>query len=323
MALPKQVQQQLEHAESLLASANAPAQEPAAPPPVAPVAEAPAVEPPAVAPEPAPAAQAPEPAPKAEDWQHKYKTLQGIHNRHVSDLKDQVSQLSTRLNEVLQRTEQAKPADKPAAPQFDPKDVETFGSDLVEMVRRVAETSFGGAAQAFEARLQRIEQHIQGTSATVAKTAEQVFLDQLERIVPDYKEINVDDGFLAWLAEEDPVYGVPRQNALTAAAQSGDAGRTAAIFNAFKALRAPAPAPTPKPSAQLEKQVAPRAASSGQPAADPRRTYTVAEVESFYRDVAQGRFRGRDEEVARIEAVFNNALSEGRIVNAMPRTAPV
>lgn len=326
MALPAQVQRQLDHAESLLAGAATPvAAQPAAEPVVPVAAEVQQVEQPAAAPvAPEPTTQV-KPPPK-EDFEHKYKTLQGIHNSHVKALKDRADaaelraqQLEERLNEVIRRLDKPEAAEKPP---LDPKDAEVFGADLVEMVRRTAEQMFGQAARRIDDRLKALEQHLQGTNQMVGRTAEQVFLDQLRQAVPDYEAVNANEGFLAWLAEEDPVYGVPRQNALTAAANALDAQRVAKVFLAWKATQQ-APEAPPKPSAQLEKQVAPRSAASAPVAQAQRQVFTVAEVEAFYRDVAQGKYRGREAEAAQVEAMFNAALSEGRLVTQMPRMATV
>jgi hypothetical protein len=155
----------------------------------------------------------------------------------------------------------------------------------------------------------------------VARTVDEVFIDRLTALVPDYESINTSDGFLAWLGEVDEVYGVPRQDALTAAGTARDVSRVAKVFLAYKKTMQPVvpptaelpPTPPPKVS-QLERQVAPRASASAAPApVNTAQIITQAQVQGFYRDVQRGLYRGREAEADQVEAMLNQALAEGRI----------
>lgn len=318
--LPKQVQKQVSQVEAALAAMSAPA--PVAP---APVAEpAPAAEPEQPAAAPAPAVEPVPAAPSKNDeltWEQRYRTLQGLHNQNIADFKARLTTSERERQELLTRVEKLErqaPEPKPAS-SVTPQDAETFGADMVDMVRRIAESTVGALVAKFEPRLAAMEQHLTGTTKAVAQTAEDVFLSRLAAKVPDYATVNASPGFLDWLAEVDVVYGAPRQVALDSAAQALDAERVAAIFDAFKATQAappsPAPAPTPKPANELERQVAPHAGVSAAvvPQGQPQ-IITQAEVSQFYREVTQGRYRGREQDAARIEVQINKALAEGRIV---------
>jgi hypothetical protein len=326
MALPKQVQRQLDAAETLLTPAPAiaapePTQQPA------PVLAAEAsvvehVEPPA--PPVAPVAPPPQPPAPQADWEHKYRTLQGIHNSQLADLKRRMTELEQERNTLVAQL-QARPVQaQPDATTA--KDAEVFGEDLVNMVQRIAQATVGQTAQVYDGRLAVVEQNLAGATATVSKTAEELFYDALAKQVPDWETQNLDQGFLAWLDEVDPIYGVPRQTALTSAANERNAQRAASIFMAYKATLTPPPAAEPAPparptpAAQLEKQVAPRA-SGGAPITAPQEKprFTVAQVQAFYQEVAQGKYRGREQAVAATEALINEALSEGRVVDPHPR----
>lgn len=320
MSLPKAVQMQLEAAEALLTEANKPAE-----PPVE--ADAPATEPPKAEPTPPQAATPPEPQPPTQKsdegaWEHRYKSLQGLFNTRVNELQSsnkaltqQVQQLTEKLDSL---TEALSKRPEPVQHAVDPKDVENFGQDLVEMVQRQAASALAGIAakvdgvvQAFEKRLASVEQQLSGTSQAVSMTAEEVFFSKLTQAVPDWEQINADERFLAWLAEEDPVYGAPRQAALTAAHKALDVKRVAAVFNTFKAQFAPPPAQTPK---SVEKQVSPSTNAAGAPPAPTEKpVITQAQIQAFYRDVAQNKYRGREAEAARLESIINAAIAEGRV----------
>lgn len=279
------------------------------------------------APEPAaPEAAEPEaPAAPPKDseatWEQRYRTLQGLNNRNAADFKQRLGDKDREIADLKRQVEKlsAAPAPQPA----DPKDVETFGEDLVGMVQRTIENAMGRALAQYDGRFQQLEQRLDGTAHAATRTAEELFLERLAEQVPDYAQVNVDDGFLAWLAEDDGVYGVPRQEALDRAAAAMDVDRVARVFKAYKATRMPA-APTPdqaapadpraQAKAQLEKQVAPRATAPSPTTAQPaKRVYSAAEVTAFYDSARRGHYRGRDEDFAREEAAINLALAEGRI----------
>lgn len=330
MALPRNVQAQVDAADALLASAN---------PTPSVAAEAPSLEDlaklPASTPEPStpvpttPAAPAPAettptpPAPPQHDvWEQKYKTLQGLFNKEVPALQQQVRELAQTGQQTAQQLEALRLAQQtppePKQHEVDHRDVESFGSDLVDMVQRVTQKTLGDVAQKLDAvvatidrRLTQIERDVQGTTQSVAVTAEQSFFDRLTKQVPNWEAINASEAFLAWLGVEDPVYGAPRQTGLDAAQRSLNADRAAAVFRAFEATQSTAPAP--KPNA-LDKQVSPRAVATPEPTPQADTPMlTQKQITDFYGDVSRGKYRGRDVEAQRIEQVINQAIAEGRV----------
>jgi hypothetical protein len=317
LALPARIQRDLDAANALLAP---PQQDPqvALPNPAEPLAEVTQVQSPAATPAAPPVA--PPPPPPQEDWEHKYKTLQGVHNRHVGDLKQRVAELEAHLDRV-----RAQPAAAPATPQapvLNPQDAETFGSDLVEMVRRTAEGIAGNTIESLNTRIAQLEQQLAGATAVASKTADEVFYERLDALVPDWATVNADEGFLAWLSEVDPMYGTPRQTALTQAGNVRDVNRVAHVFNLYKGT---VPA-KPKPASRQEPTVTPRTSGNGAaqavPAGGNQQVITVQQVEAFYKDVQRGLYRGRDTEMLQQEAIINAALAENRIVDArhVPRS---
>ncbi len=309
MALPKQIQRDLDNANAFLN----PPQEPQV---AQPVAQAPQAEATQVA---QPAATPAAPYVPSEDWEHKYRTLQGVHNRHTADLKQRIGELEAHIQQIA-RQQQAAPA-TPQPVEINPQDAETFGQDLVEMVRRTAETQGGAAVRELHGRIAQLEQQLAGASAVASKTADEVFYERLTQLVPDWQDVNKHEGFLEWLAEIDPMYGQPRQAALTAAGNARDVDRVAYVFNTFKG-KSPQ---QPKPAPRQEPQVSPRTSGNGATqVAPPTDTgyITIQQVEAFYRDVQKGAYRGREEQMAQQEAVINAALAENRIVDArqVPRS---
>lgn len=316
MELPTQVQAALDAADATLAAVNADSgvqpQEDAFAAAAPPDPETQAAQPPADPPP--PVVQAPQEQP--DEWKHRYSVLKGKFDAEVPILHQRVRALEGDLQTALARldavTQAPKPAEKPAV---DPKDVEAFGEDLVSMVDRVAKTSMSQAAKDFaaktaamEAQIASMTEQLKGTSTQLAVTAEQAFFDKVSKAVPNWEQVNADRGFLAWLAEADPVYGVPRQQALSNAQQRLDADRVAAVFNAYIGPTKAAPRHDP-----LDQMVSPKGSATAAPAETSKPVFTQAQVTKFYDDVNKGRYRGNDAEVSRIESLINAALSEGRI----------
>lgn len=321
--LPAQIRNQVDAVEALLAApAGAPTAQPAADPsPVAEVAPQPP-EAPAAPPAETPSAPEAQPRPKDDEqtWEQRYRTLQGMHNQNITDLRRRLDEQERTNREMAEklRTMQAAPP-PPQATSND--DAETFGQDMLDMVSRVLEARVGGVLRAVVERIEQLEVQHQGTSRTVARTAEEAFYIRLKELVNDYEEVNASQAFLAWLADVDPVYGAPRQQALDEAAAALNAVRVAAIFNTYKTSVAPPATPrSARPS--LETQVAPAAAAAGAPPKPEGVKYVlVSDVERFYDDVRRGRYRGRETERQAQEQAVNRALAEGRVVDRLPHHA--
>lgn len=316
MTTPRPIQRQLEAAEALLAAQTAPQPAPQvldnpsqlmAPASPQPVEQAPA--------------PAPTPAPQ-ENWEQRFRTVQGMYNAEVPQLRSRVASYESELVQLKQQvkalTEAA--AAKPVEPrklEVDPRDADAFGADMVQMVQRYAQQTysdivaeFGQHAAKLDARVKAIEEMVNGVSQKTETTLESQFLATLRQLVPDYETINESQEWRSWLAQADPVYRMPRQAALDRASGQYDAEGVAAIFKAFKDSRPAAP------SAALAAQVSPGTSGGGYaPPQEPaRQVITQKFVNTFFNDVAKGRYRGREEEAARIEQEINRAAAEGRIL---------
>lgn len=313
--LPKQVQMQADAAAAIEQSLQAAPQAPVVSDVtqlVAPAAPAPIENPP----QPPVAAEAR--TAQKDDFEHKYRVLQGMFNKTNEQLRDATTRLEQVTAQLNTKPEQPpEPAPKPAV---DPRDVETFGAAMIAMVQRYAESTFQALANQFgtklaevETRLAAIGQALNGVSQQTTLSLEQTFWSELEKLVPDFAQVNADAQFIAWLEDADPVYGVPRQAALASAQKALDAQRVAAVFKAFKATRPAVASPPPNP---LANQIAPSAASSASvaPAHAPAAPVTQQAIRQFYDDVRRGKYVGREAEMGRIEAAINQAAAEGRIM---------
>lgn len=319
--LPRSVQKQMRAADALLAqavAADAALQSTVpvealglAPPVVEPVVAPPVIEPGFVE---TPPVQAPTPdmAAQLAASEQRFRTLQGMMKSEVGTLRGQVSESMTAITQL---TEQLK-ATQTAQPNLpDPKDMDTFGAELVDMVRRQASVeikqAISGVTAEISARLGALEQQLQGTSQSVAVNAEQQFYAAVTAQVPDWRALNAQESFLAWLGETDPVYGMPRQAALDHAVKEGAVSQVVAIFNAFKKTVAK---PAPSPANELQSQVEPSRSGSAQAPAPAAKQYvSEKDIVAFYDQQRRGVYRGREAEMQQIEANINTAIAEGRV----------
>jgi len=330
MSLPKRIAELGEQADQLQAqlSGETPPQEqgqqapdpaPQEPQGQQPVAEQ--VTQPAPAPEPTtPSA----PVDGEPTWEQRYKTLYGKYQaevpRFAADLKDTRKELAVALAEI-ERLKPKAEAPKAKQPLVTDKDVEAFGSDLIDVIdrkaREVAETLVSTRVSELEAENRRLNEQLTGVTERQVSNDRRAYFADLGRLVPDYEALNVDQGFMNWLAEVDPLSGNTRQDYLATAWNAYDATRTATLFNAYKALTAPPPTPpASQTKQQLEKQVAPGTSKVSQSApanAASARIWTTGEIAQFYHGVTQGKFYGKDAERARIEAEIDQAVAEGRV----------
>lgn len=323
--LPRSIAQQVEAADEIQRQMQA---APAAANPLdALIAAEPAPAPTPVAPAPAPTPVEPAPAPapvaQPENWEQKFKTLQGMFRAEVnSQVAANLEQSRQREETLLRSVQQLEKrmgelqAAKPTS-QMDPKDVEAFGLEMIEMVRRQASQEIASVVNTaladINTRLGNLERQAQGLNKSVAMTAEQAFYSDLARMVPDWKQLNTDAGFLDWLGQVDPVYQEPRQAALDRAVQMFSADRAAAVFAAFKASKAPAPSQQSS-QRELESQVAPsRSASSPTPTEASKPIVSQSDIVKFYDDMRRGLYVGREAYAAQLEAGINQAIAEGRV----------
>ena len=250
--------------------------------------------------------------------EHALRTLRGMFNAEVKQLRADTArtndELRQQVDRLLQKMESSERQPTPAV--LDPKDVESFGADLVEMVRRQASGEIQAAiTQALAnvtGRLDQLEARVTGVNQSVALTAEQSFYATLTGRKANWKAINENPKFLAWLGEVDGVYGEARQAALDRASAALDVDRVVAIFDAFEKT---AVAPAPSQAAELQAQVAPPVGgNSAPPTQTAPQMIRAQDVQRFYDDVRRGKFRGREAEMAQIEAAINSAMAQGRVI---------
>lgn len=327
MALPKAVQQQVEEADRLIAEFNGEKTGEQNPPETDPPGENQAPpnlqnDPPSEPPEPISTETKPTPEPVPDSkWEAKYHTLKGMYDAEVPRLHAQVRELTTQVQTLIADLERAKvqSVQEPSKVEslITEQDKEAFGPDLINLIERATESKVA-TLKTREAELvneiKQLKSQLGNVSERQVVSDKDRFLNGLASQVPDWEVLNVDQGFLTWLQEVDPVYGLPRQAALTNAYEALDSNRVATIFKAYKALIEPKQPPQQQRNQQeLQRQVAPTRSRSTTPPADAQNTkiYSQQEITQFYDEWRRG-FIDNDDAV-RIEKEIHAAVAEGRV----------
>ena len=297
--------------------------------------------PPAEAP-PAPAAQ----EPQGEDWEQKYRSLQGIINQREAEIRGLHGTLAA-LTDI--RREHRDNAAPPAAPESAPpaerarrlkqEDVQTYGEDYLRFVKDAAydvvADEFAPEINKLRAENAELRQQLGGVEKrTVQSEAArtEAFLDQH---VPTWRTVNVDPDFLNWLQQTDPFTGATRQSLLQ---KANDGPRVAAFFQAYltesQAIRSPQgstpdtrQAEQPQPPTQGHEPTVDRASlvAPGRPTAQgggagaattggETQIVTDKQISAFYRDVQMGKYKSNPKEKDRIERIIADAVATGRVV---------
>jgi hypothetical protein len=311
MALPKQVAQQLKDVEELEAKLNAEPEKTEEPP----------VEPEADQPEVAETAQAtpsqPEPQKTVDSWEQKYRSLQGIFDAEVPALHAKVKELTRELQAATAQINELKAAPKPAPQNAEPlvsdQDVETFGQDLIDLQRRVARevaAEFRSELAAKDAKIAELEKRIEQASSRVGEVT---FEQRLNRMIPDFDQLNSDPKWVDWLDEVDPLTRAPRRLFAQQAYDSGDVEALVHYVNMFRQSIGPAQTQVNQNKAKLERQTAPTRNASSSVSTAQEKVYSTAQVEEMFSKARRLNIQGRFDEANKLEAEITAAYAEGRV----------
>jgi hypothetical protein len=265
--------------------------------------------------------------PDEESWEHKYNSMHGrfkAASKQLQELQDTVSNLQNVIATMTAApTPSADVPDISTDSLLTDEEVNDYGKDLLDVVGKKAYEKVAPLLKAQQDKIAQLEKMVKGVTGTQARNSQEKMLATMDKELSDWREINTNDNFLAWLALPDPYSGVIRHNMLKAAYTAGDASRTLAFFKGFlseEAATKPVEAAEPGdqgtvldrvPLADLAAPGKAKSAAAHAPAEKP--IFTRAQISSFYADVAAGKFRGRDTEKNAVEAQIFGAQREGRI----------
>ncbi len=332
MALPKQVQQQLDEVEELEKQLEAQGEETKAKPEVkkkktskkakakdteVEVTDDEPIEEP-VAVEATPADDSIEEV--SESFKQKYATLRGKYDAEVPRLHQQVKELTDQMNAIREEAQTAKKAEaekpKEKVSYVTDADREEYGDDLIDFQRRVAKEVSQESEERFEQQARVIEELREQVSNTGSQVGEVGFTQKLNVLVPGFDQLDNDERWVAWLNEIDPMTRGPRRDQAQAAFNSGDAEAVAHYVSLFRGSVEPIANGKSDRETELEKQVAPnRSASSTatRSAGKDTRIYSANELEKSWAKIRNLSSDGKYDDAAKLEAELTLAYMEGRV----------
>jgi hypothetical protein len=283
------------------------------------------------------------------NWENRFRALKGRYDADTRRWGETQQQYDLRMREIATENQRLK---RPALPgtQAPPqlvtaKEVEDYGADLIDVVKRAAQEAVLPLLTPLAQGIGQVQARIENTETETGRQFLQRMHGTMDATVPGWQQLNEDPNFIAWTRRPDVYSGLNRQEMLQRAWYAGDSNRVAAFFQGYLAEEAatdPAaaqarqqangagygghatgPAPTtqqPAPRVSLESLAAPGRARAAAMAPAGKPVWTAAGISQFYMDVANGKFRGRDAERLATEADLMSAQREGRIV-VNPRTA--
>ena len=332
MALPKQVQQQLDEVEELEKQLEAQGEEVEAKPEVkkkktskkakaedteVEVTDDEPIEEP-VAVEATPANDSVEEV--SESFKQKYATLRGKYDAEVPRLHQQVKELTDQMNAIRHEAEAAKKAEaekpKEKVSYVTDADREEYGDDLIDFQRRVAKEASQEYEDRFEQQAKVIEQLQQQISNTGSQVGEVGFTQKLNNLVPGFDQLDNDERWVAWLNEYDPMTRGPRRDQAQAAFNAGDAEAVAHYVGLFRESVEPVANGKSDRDTELEKQVTPsRSASTvtNKSSSKDSRVYSEKELNNAWTKIRTLNTQGKYDDAEKLEAELTAAYMEGRV----------
>lgn len=262
---------------------------------------------------------------KSEDFEQKYRTLEGKYKAEIpryqqelSDLRTKFTALETQLaeaNEKLNNSQTAKASEEIDA---DIQGLEGYDPKVAEVIRKIKKDS--------DEKVKNLESKFGKASEEKSKSIESEtdsirlirFDEEMKSLgVPDWKEIDVDPGFADYLNEPLAYTGHTKLQHLKEAAHQRNAKIAAQFFLDYKKSKAEAP-PTKDSQGNLKKSVAPPKGGAGappiktgQPTGLTRESYT-----KFMNDTARGKYNpkqwgGKTEE--QMDDIFDKAIANGEL----------
>lgn len=332
MALPKQVQQQLDEVEELEKQLEAQGEETKAKPEVkkkktskkakakdteVEVTDDEPIEEP-VAVEATPADDSIEEV--SESFKQKYATLRGKYDAEVPRLHQQVKELTDQMNAIREEAQAAKKAEaekpKEKVSYVTDADREEYGDDLIDFQRRVAKE----VSQDYEERFEQQSRVIQDLQSKISNTDNQVgevgFTQKLNALVPGFDQLDNDERWVAWLNEIDPMTRGPRRDQAQAAFNSGDAEAVAHYVSLFRGSVEPVANGKSDRQTELEKQVTPsRSASTvaSKSSNNSSKIYSEKELDRGWTKIRDLNAQGKYDDAEKLEAELTVAYMEGRV----------
>lgn len=258
--------------------------------------------------EPEPKPGEPEPAPQ-EDYKHKYEVLQGKYNAEVPQMAFQLAEANRKINELQkQAIEVQKPKEEPKPPEkpVENEKLKSFQQeypDMVEPITLIAKSMIEETINKLNEKISKIDESVGKVNQNLEKSDKERFLISLDadsEIGKEWRKINEDQAFIEWLQEPDRYTGVKKHDLLMNAWNKMNTESTSNFFKDFKASKTSPPSTEgiPKETNKSQDVHPPRGAKSQGVPKEEGNPVTPEELTKFYKDVVDGKWKGKEKEAS-------------------------
>lgn len=290
--------------------------------------------------QPDPAAQPARPV-TAEEWEHRYNSENGRYrsamsalaesNRRAEQLQALLASVGTPPASNPQGNGSATPKELQAASLLTPKEVEEYGTEFVDVVKRAAREVYDPIINDLQTKVNAAQQTVSRTATAFEQDARSQMLQLLDGQLPQWRVLNEEQRFYDWLQLPDPFSGDIR-HALLKRAFAANKGQI--VLNFFQGFLADEAASAPPaqtgavpaagalpgqaagkvPLASLAAPGRATAAAGNSPAVE-KPIIKRSEIAQFYSLSNRGHWNGNEVEKKRLEQMIFEAQRDGRIVD--------
>lgn len=319
MAMPKQVEQQLKEVEELERALTAPPEaasdEPQQSDTVAEDAQQTQAQPTEPVAEPVVEVK------PVEDWEQKYRSLQGHFNAEVPRLHQQNKELAAQLQALQQQMQELqKPKQQPTDDRLvTDEDVSQYGADLIDLQRRVTREVVREFVNPLKEELAQRDAKITQLENLLGKTGGDVatlsFEQRLERAIPDFSQINADPKWIAWLDAVDEYTGEPRRAYAEWVYNQGNVDKLKQIVDFYKKATGQQAQDQQRQQrkTELERQTQPTRTASASSVPAGERIYTEVEFNRLWDKVRDLYAKGQNDEANQLDIELSQAATQGRV----------
>lgn len=311
-------------------------QQPSQPEPVRPDAAAQVQDPPQpVAQEQHPEPTAAEKDITAEEWRHRFLSMQGRYNSQVrqnASMEEQMRQLGQELVRTQALVGQQQPATQQPPSSHEQliteEDRANYGDELIDLTRRAAR-------EAVSPELEQLRRDNAKLNQQVSVSSKRELFQSMDQHLPNWRVINKDVRFLAWLRLPNIYTGQIRGNMLKEAVNGAEAPKVLQLFKDFLTEAAatgqtvPAAQTEQRPAAATQQQPSPHApavdlatlaapgrarpASGDGQVPTEKPIYSRADISKFFDEKRRGLWAHRLADAQAVENDLTAAQREGRI----------
>ena len=256
-------------------------------------------------------------------WEKRFKNYKASTDKTIANLRkdnvDLIGRMKTsndRISELMKELSALKTNTKdPIEDIVTQQDIDNLGPEAIDFLKRASKKATETAVSPLHQELEKLKAKelvdLEKSSKERRAAAYDTFSKQLAKLVPDYKEIDVDKGFEEFMLANDPTTGDQRLKSFRIAEEYLDPFRVADYFNDYKAS-----IQHKSKKEILEDKITPSGKASGTiPNNAKKDTFTVTEVNKFFDDIARGVYKNKRKDAEEIEARITQAYIDGKIIN--------